>query len=455
MTAAPQAPADVPVRAPLSLPQAFLVAFDSGDEGGPFGNRYFNTQVLRLTGALDVEALQQALDDLVQRHEALRTVVVRGGAEPYQEVRPAPPVRLVTSTLGDVPADDRHRRAEEFAVEVEAGTLEVDDLPLLRAHLGRFDETDAVLVLIAHHVATDGWSLRVLARDLSLLYARRTGEAVELPGAPSYRDFTVHQLGQTAGERVERSRAYWARKLDGARMLAVPMDRPRSAGGAKVTSTYRYVLDPDLARAVGRFAAKERSSTFIVLMAAYAALLRQRTGNPDVVTPTITAGRNEPEFENTVGAFFNFIPLRIDLSDCLTWRDVVARTRATCLEAQNHEIPFAEIVPLAPELMSTFAADDLAVGAMQVFQNPFQRTGRFGSAVSYTEMRERQVFQEVSSHIPDGVLWTLEVAPAGMVGQLKFNRSQFDTDTIAGLVEELQATLRAIVTTPDAPLPGV
>lgn len=453
MTSTPQIAGET--RAPLSSPQEFLSAFDKGDEGGPFGPRYHNTQVLRLCGPLDAGALQLALDDLVDRHETLRTVLIRDSGGAYQQVQPPVPVTVVAVDLSATPSAGRDRRTEEFVNEVEAGTVDARSLPLLRAHLGRFDDHDAVLVLIAHHIATDGWSMRVLVRDLGRFYARRTGEPAPLPDAATYRDFTAAEGAPAATERVARSRPYWSRKLAGARMLAITMDRPRSADSAKVTSTYRFVVEPGLAAAVMRFAITARSSTFMILMAAYGAVLSRRTGSTDVVVPTITAGRNDPRFEDTVGAFFNFLPLRTDLAGCRTWRDVVQRTRTTCLEAQTNEIPFAEIAPQAPGLMAPFAADDLAVGAMQVFQNPFGVTGRFNSTVTFTQLRDRRIFQPVSSNVPDGILWTLEVDPAaGIVGAVKFNRNEFDLETIAALADDLLRTLTAIVTEPDAALPG-
>ncbi|WP_430787972.1 condensation domain-containing protein [Actinoplanes sp. G11-F43] len=452
MTAAPRAAAGPSARAPLSAPQAFLVAFDTGDQGGPFGDRYFNTQALRVSGELDTGALQGALDDLARRHEALRTILVRDDGEPYQEVRAATPVPLVTSRLPAGPGPERDRRAEEFVNEVEAGTIQAGRTPLLRAHLGRFDDTDAVLVLIAHHIATDGWSMRLLVRDLGALYAARLGGPDGLAEAPGYRDWTARQHGPAAAAAIAGHREYWSRKLAGARTLGLPLDHPGPAGGDKVTATYRFVVAPGLSTAAARFAASSRCSMFMVLMAAYNGLLARRSGNTDVVTPTITAGRAEAEFADTVGAFFNFVPLRTDLTDCATWRDVLARTRATCIEAQSHEIPFAEIIPLAPTLMEAFAADDIAVGAMQVFQNPFGATGGLGPA-RFAQIRDRRMFQPVSSHIPNGILWTLEVDPAaGMVGAVKFSSTEFRAATIADLVAEFQETLRTLVTTPDAPV---
>ncbi len=169
--------------------------------------------------------------------------------------------------------------------------------------------------------------------------------------------------------------------------------------------------------------------------------------------PTITSGREDPRFEETVGPFFNFIPLRTDLSGCVTLRDVHARTRVTCIEAQTREIPFGDIAPEAPELMAPFADDTAAVGAIQVFQHPFVGGGHLdGEGLRYLEIRRRLRFQPVSGDIPDGLLWTFDMAPAeDTYAAVKFNRNEFDVSTVSAMVADFQEALRRLVADPDAP----
>jgi condensation enzyme len=438
---------------PLSFTQDFLCAFDKGDESGSFGPRYHNTRGWLLHGPVDVPTLRAALADVVRRHEAIRTVMVRDAEPRVQRVLPAEQPDLVVHDLSSVAPQDRPARVEAFLNEVEAGTISVHRQPPLRAELGRFDDEESVLVLVAHHTVTDGWSMRVAMRDLAAFYAaRREGGEADLPPMLQYREYAAWQRETMTPEVLDKAREYWRTQLAGAQFLGVPMDRPRSAE-PKVTSTYRFVIDGELTSTTLKFASSMRSSPFMVLLAAYNLVLHRRTGATDIVAPTITSGRGQPQFENTIGAFFGFVPLRTDLSGCATLREVVQRSRTTALQAQVNEIPFPTVLGEAPDLMNVFAADDLAVGAIQVFQHPFVADGEMGGDLKYAEIRRRLLSQEVSADIPDGTLWTLDVDPAdGIFGNVKFNRTEFDQATIAGMVDEFVTVLRRIVTSPDSAL---
>src|SRR5262249_6047590 len=171
---APPPPGDPADRIPLSYTQEFLCGFDKGDAGGPFGPRYHATCGWRLLGEIDLDALRQALADVVARHETLRTTLVRGTGEPWQEVSPPSAPPLVVRDLSGTDAGARDQHAERFLIEIEEGTLDVRQLPLLRAYLGRFDDNDAIFAVLAHHAAIDGWSMRLIMRDLVACYAART-----------------------------------------------------------------------------------------------------------------------------------------------------------------------------------------------------------------------------------------------------------------------------------------
>ncbi|MEY9211891.1 peptide synthase [Thermobifida halotolerans] len=438
---------------PLSSTQEFLCMFNDGSDEGPFGPMYHVVRGWRVRGAIDVAALRGALGDVVERHEALRTAIVRGGQVPHQRILPARPPKLLVQDISVPDPRLRDRRVEEFLNEVEATEHHVGDLPLLRAVLGRLDDDDAVLALLAHHTACDGWSLRLIMRDLASLYAARSGhEAPELPEARQYREYTLWQRTDPTADRTREARDYWRDKLREARLLAVPTDRPKTDRVGRTTSTRRFLIDADLTSATLRFSASMRCSPFMVLLSAYNLLLHRRTGETDVVVPTITSGRGHARFEETVGSFFNFLPLRTDLSDCATAREVVERTRATCLGAQRHDIPFAQILEESPQLMQAASDPARALCAFQVFQNPFVLDGRSIGDLEYSEVRRRLLSQPVSSDIPDGALWTLDIDPSGeMFGNLKFDGEEFDESTVDGMIEDFRRLLRQVVTAPDAP----
>jgi hypothetical protein len=444
-------------RFPLSANQEFLCAFDSGDHQGAFGPRHLVASGWRLQGALDLASLQLALDDVVVRHEGLRTSIVRDQGDHHARVNPASPVTLTITDLQSA-ADEaaRDRRAHEFLNEVEAtGRCSTTEMPLFQAELGRFDDHDAVLVLITHHTVSDGWSMQLLIRDLATFYAARRGlSAPELPEMRQYGDYAVWQEQQLASAAADRARDFWRGKLAGGQFLSLPTDRVRSPDVTAVYSVYRYLIDAEVTTAVVAFAKSMRSSPFMVLYSAFNLFLHRRTGINDIVAPIITSGRTEPEFNETVGPFFNFIPVRTDVSDCTTFRDLVHNSRAACLETLSYELPFGHIAAQAEaDLMAPFLLPDGVVSAFEVFQFSVAMEGELIGDVRYTDMRRRLISHANTTDIPDGVLWALDMNPAGdIVGAVRFNRHAFDESSIVGMVDEYRELLRTSLAFPDSPL---
>jgi hypothetical protein len=440
---------------PLSFNQAFLCAFDRGAEHGAFGDKHILAFGCRVSGAVDVDALQGALNDVVGRHEALRTEIVRGDPEnQHQVVHPASPAPLVVS---DFPAGDPRPRAEQaeaYLNELEAGDYSVEHFPLIWGFLRRFDESDSVLVVTVHHVATDSWSMEVVIRDLARCYAARRGVAeLDLPEYHGFPEFTVHQLGSAESEPTQDALRYWKTKLEGGQILGVPTDRPFDEDQVNRYSAHRYLFDAELTAATLKFASTTRSTAFMVLMAAYKVLLHKRTGATDVVVPTFTSGRTDERFLSTVGPIFNYLLLRTDLDGCANFREVLTRTRTTCFEAYTSDVPFALVANQSPEVLGAFQDPNVAVIAFEVLQTPADMTDEVIGDLGYTEIRRRVQSQPLSSHIPNGALWATDVLPSGeMVGSLKFDLNRFDEATAVGLVDGLRETLRNAITNPDAPV---
>ncbi|CAL9400586.1 Linear gramicidin synthase subunit D [Streptomyces sp. enrichment culture] len=442
-------------RIPLSFNQEFLYGFDRGDDEGPFGPRFHIVHGWWLRGKVHVDTLRQALDDVVARHEALRTVVVRDAGEWYQRVHPPMPGRLeVREAAAGLDADARDRAALRLVTEVESGTIDARELPLFKATLLRFDEETAVLALIVHHSAADGWSVRRIIRDLALRYAARRGSAVpEPPPALPYRDFVAWQREFSESEAAQRSRDFWRDKLAGARVMSVPTDRPKSSGLPETTAVYRFTIDAPLVSRALELARSLRSTPFMVLLGAFALLVRRTGGSTDVVVPTFSPGREREEFQHTVGPFLNLLPLRTELAGCRDFREVVARVRASCLEAYSHDIPFVQILAQAPELMEPVMEDDRAACVFQVFPFPFVLDGERIGDVEYTEIRRRLDSQPVCSDVPNGALWTLNLDPAGdVVAGIQYNSNLYDESSVAAMVDRFRQILSEVVGAPDAPL---
>ncbi|HEX8768741.1 MAG TPA: condensation domain-containing protein, partial [Jatrophihabitans sp.] len=263
-------------------------------------------RALRIIGSIDATALQAALDDVVRRHEALRTIVVRGAEPPYQRVYPPMPVPL---TIRDLPSHpSRQQVAEDQLVEAEASSLPVEDLPLLRATLARFDGEDSVLSLVSHHLACDGWSMNLVVRDLIACYAARTGERpLDLPDALQYQDYTRWQLDSISQPAAMANMAYWQEQLDGARMFTLPTDRPIPAAYTAPYLRHSFVIDSDVTATISRFVKAERFSGLMVMLAAFNVLAHRISGTLDPAVSTMFHGRGEPQFKDTVGVLLNFL----------------------------------------------------------------------------------------------------------------------------------------------------
>ncbi|WP_410672019.1 condensation domain-containing protein [Amycolatopsis sp. cmx-4-68] len=460
MTIEQQEPGDGDARRPLSANEEFLSNFDRGNELGVFGPRGIVLAGWRVHGELDLPTVQLALDDVVARHEALRTTVIRDKDDLHARVRPPGPVDL---TVVDLAAADgeagRERRAHEFLNEIDrTGRLNATAMPLLKATLGRFDDRDAVLVLVTNHLVSDGWSMHVIMRDFAICYATRRGlPAPELPEMRQYGEFVDWQQELRHSETAAIAREYWQAKLVGGNALTLPTDRPRRLDVPPVYAVYRFLFDRELVGATTSLAESLHSSPFMVFFACFNLFLHRRTGVSDIATPIITSGRTEPGFEYTVGALFNFLPIRTEVSGCANFAELVHRTRASLLEAYSNQLPFNDIIARsAPDLMRNPTNNVNSVGtAFQISQVPPELAAEEGIGdLSYTGLRRRLISDTDTSEIPDGNLWDFDLDPSGeVVGVVKYNSLDFDQSTIVGMVEQYQELLRASLKSPDSPLP--
>ncbi|MGE5830512.1 MAG: condensation domain-containing protein [Micromonosporaceae bacterium] len=445
-------------RRSLSPNEELWCALDRGDDFSVFGSRKIVPAGWRLHGPLDIPTLQLALNDVVARHEVLRTIIIRDKDDPHARIYPPSPAALTVVDLAPAAVEaDREHRAHEFLNEVDDGSrCDPARLPLLQATLGRFGDDDAVLVLITHHAVSDGWSMHLIMRDVAVCYAKRRGlPAPELPEVRQYGEYASWQQQARHDESAAIAREYWQAKLAGGRFLTLPTDRTRQLEVPPVYSVYRFLFDQQLVSATTSLAKSVNSSPFMVLYACFNLFLHRRTGTTDIVAPIFTSGRTEPEFQQTVGPFFNLLPIRTDLAGCVTFADLVNRTRATLLEAYSHELPFSEIAARAdPELMQQSLVDtNGAATGFEIFQYPRELEAKLIGDVRYTGLRRRLISSSDTSEILDGNLWDFDLDPAGdMVGAVKFNGLHFDQSTIIGMIDEFRELLRASLRSPDSAL---
>jgi len=449
-------------RPALSLNQEFLCSLDHGETAGALSQWYTITYGLRLRGNLDVGALSAALDDVVARHETLRTTLRKDDDGWHQVLHPPGPVSLQVRGLASADsvgsADRADRAAYGLLDDVEAEPFSHREVPLLRAGLLRLGPDDHVLALMAHHIASDAWSMQVIITDLAACYAARAAlRAPSLPAPRQYRDFTAWQRASEESWSGVASR-YWHNRLLGARVHALPVDRVLPEGADDPYSVHRFVIGRELTETAARVARSTRSSLFVVLLAAYNLLASQLTGESDLVVPTFTAGRNEPRFAGVVGPLYNFLPIRADLGGCASFADVIARTRTSCLQAYASDIPFLMIQGQAADLMEPCGDDHLAVSAFEMLPPPalagtvLANTGRAGD-IRYSELRGRRTSTSVGASTPKGMLWALDHLRSGeLAGLIRFSRGRFDEGTIARIATRYHQVLSASVAEPTAQL---
>jgi len=338
-------------RCPLSLTQQRLWFLD---QLLPDSAAYNQPTALRLEGRLDNASLSRALDEIVARHEALRTVLATAEGEPYQVVQPPRPLDLELLNLSALEGAAREAALAEALAETAARPFDLSAHWPIRARLIRLGPVDHVLLIVTHHIASDGWSNGVLFRELAALYdafsARRPSPLPPL--AVQYGDFAVWQRRQLAGGELDRQLAYWRRQLAGLPAeVTLPADRPRPLApthrGARGARMFPKALVEGL-KALGR---DENATLFMTLLAGFLALLHRYTGQPDVVVGSPIAGRTRVEIEPLIGFFVGTLPLRGDLSGDPTVREHLRRMREVALAGYGHQdVPFEKLVEeLAPE----------------------------------------------------------------------------------------------------------
>jgi amino acid adenylation domain-containing protein len=338
-------------RLPLSFAQSRLWFLDQLSPGSSVYNIPYP---LAIGGALDARALKGALTEVSRRHEALRTIFASVDGEPSQAISPAGPFPLPLIDLQGLP--EPARRAEAGAlIGCEARRpFDLTTGPLFRTSLLRLERERHVLLLTLHHIVADGWSLEILLRELTSLYAAiAAGRPSPFPElAVQYADFAIWQRQWLTGEALSRQLDYWRRQLAGAPAgLDLPTDLPRPALQTFAGATCSAPLPPELAADLRAFCRAEGVTLFMLLLAGFDVLLGRYSGQEDVLVGSPVANRNREETEGLIGFFVNTLVLRTDLSAAPSFRTLLRQVRESALAAYGHQdLPFETLVEeLRPE----------------------------------------------------------------------------------------------------------
>jgi amino acid adenylation domain-containing protein len=405
----------------------------------PGGFAYNITGGLRIRGSLDVAALERTLNELVRRHEPLRTVFVAVDGQPVQIVNAAGDFRLPVVDLQDVPAENREREGERRMVEEGRRPFDLRRGPLFRAHLYRLAGQEHVLQLTMHHIVADGWSLGVLAKDLTAAYAAHiTGGTALIPPPARYADIVRRQQERLTGPALEAQAAYWRARLNPPPpVLELPTDRPRPPIQTFNGAVESFVIPNALAEKLRRLGREHGVTLFMTLLAAFDVLLHRYTGLDDIAVGVPIANRTTIETEGVIGLFANSLVLRTDLTGDPTVEELLQRVREVALGAYaKQDFPFERLVEMVQPVRDMSHSPLFQV--MFILQNaPFEPIELAGLNLSPVEIRTGSAKTDL----------TLEVMerPDGLHTYLEYNTDLFENETIRRMGRHLERVLIGFV----------
>ncbi|MGW1876264.1 amino acid adenylation domain-containing protein [Streptomyces sp. NPDC001975] len=406
----------------------------------------------RVSGDIDAPALEAALNDLVARHEALRTVVDVHDEQARQRVLPGLAVRLAVEEPegaapgGTAPADLAAWVADRIDAEARA-PFDLSAGPLIRARLVAPGTPSAALVVTAHHIACDGWSLELLFAELAELYTARTENRPSTTPTPAiqFMDFAAWQSGQLTGARRERLADYWRGQLEGApTLLDLPTDRTRPAQRRPDGAVVDFAWPADVEERVAEFSRRHGVTAYATLLAAFASVVHRHTGRDDLLIGTPVANRVRPEFAKTVGCFVNLVPLRLRVAGDTTFLDLARAAHLTISEAQDHQdFPFEDLVALLRP--DRDASHDPVVQLLFVLQDVDTALSLPGADLAPLPAHGGGAIQDLSVILQHAGAQ----AGGGFQGTAEFNTSLYGADTVSRFLGHLGTLLQAALAAPD------
>lgn len=395
----------------------------------------------RITGSLHLSALTQSFDEILRRHEALRTTVVTAEGQPTQAIAPPKPFPMPIVDLRSLTESDRETQTLQLICTEATTPFDLTQDDLLRAQLLQLADQEFVLLITVHHIGFDGWSEGVLFRELYQLYHTfATNQPIDLPTLPlQYADFAVWQRQWLQGEVLEPQLAFWRSQLDGLTAQHLPLDAPRTADTEAKSDRHRFVIPTSLTQALKQLSRRNKNTLFTTLLTALKIGLYSYSGQTDLFVCTPTANRNCTETQNLIGYFVNMLVLRSHLATERSLRDLLRQEHLAVSAAYAYQhLPLQQLVntleiavPLSPVMFvlqnmpqQTLELTDCTVTAIDTDNG----TADFDLALSITET--------------DGELQ----------GVLKYNSHLFRAETIAGIVQRFQQLLEGMVAEPERSL---
>lgn len=410
---------------------------------GLSGHAYTLLEAVRLRGTVHVEALRQSLQEIIRRHEVLRTTFINSDGEPRQVIGPATSLPLLMVDLQELSECERETQVHELARSQAQQPFDLAQGPLLRATLIHLAAEEHVLLLTMHHIVSDGWSHGVFWRELTTLYeACITGKpSLLLPLPIQYADFALWQQQWLQGEVLTTHLAYWKRQLAGAPTLQLPTDRPRPAVQTFRGARHSLVLSPTLVQALKDLSQQHGVTLFMTLLAALQVLLHRYTGQDDIVVGSPIANRTRVETEGLIGFFVNTLVLRTDLSGEPRFRELLRRVREVALQAYSHQdLPFEKLLEELRPPRDLSRSPLFQV--LFVFQNtPQQLPELAGLTLSFLEVDPETTKFDVTLNLAE--------TSGSLCGYFEYSTDLFEAATIARMAGHFQTLLAGIAVNPE------
>src|SRR5215203_2205484 len=427
---------------PLSFSQQRLWFLDQWESDNPAYNIF---GAVRLEGTLDPSALLAAIQEIVRRHESLRTTFTSENGKPRQVVAPAGPVPVPLIDLSGLEPARALAEARRLAGAHAGRPFILERGPLLRAGLVRLSPTEHWALFTIHHIVTDGWSMGVFNREFAALYAAfRQGAPSPLPPlAVQYPDYAIWQREWLQGEALERQLAFWRELLAGAPpLLDLPLDHPRGSRPGAPAGNFPQTVPREATDRLQALAADEGGTLFMVLLAGFAVLLSRYTSSDDAVVGAPVANRNRSDIEGLIGFFVNTLAMRLRLAGDLTGRELVRQARKVASGAYDHQdVPFELLVDeLQPE--RDLSHPPLVQVALSLQNLPPQALELPGLRLSAIPLE--------STAAKFDLVWALSETPEGLAGGVEFNLSLFEPATAARMAGHFGALLAGLGSRPDA-----
>jgi len=437
-----QVPRNQPL--PLSFAQQRMWFLDKLE---PNNHLYNVPHVVRMMGALNPSALERAINQIVARHEALRTTFPTIDGKPVQRIAPALTVSMILTDLSTLPERVRDTEARRLALTETARPFNLESGPLIKVALLKLGSRDHVLVLNTHHIVSDRWSLNTLWKELVQFYESTIkGQSVDTaPLQIQYADFTVWQREYIAGDRLHQQLDYWKKKLEGApSSLDLPTDRARPAQQSFRGAKQMLILPASLNEQLQALGRHEGATLFMTLLAAFNVLLARYSGQDDILVGSPIAGRTRPELEKLIGFFVNTLVFRTQIGQQATFRELLTQVRETAMQAYAHQdVPFEKLVEeLKP---------DRDLSRNPLFQVMFILQNAPVTAERIAGIEVNPFLLPAESSKFDLTLIAAE-SKDGLRATIEYNTDLFDGARIERMLRHLQVLLEGAVASPDKPV---